>query len=416
MPGKKKATGMSKRQSFLDRNVIEENKAILRFNESLVDAARGVERSRRSSDSGGPSPAGRTGRPRGARPSSRSANRPRTADRAVLPAGEEEALRSVVAAATDDPDLNRAGAALVDSLARGARFPPAAEAGWRALAEPAGGDRSAEEWDRLRAGWTMIRRAALAEWVRNHPEAAELQERELKAHAARDRSQSRPAARRRARRTPSSGRRTGGDGAGGGSAPAAEASAEALSPAEPASPADASGSTEAGTWADASSSTEVGTSADASSSTEARPEISAAVEGGESDRRAGGRPRPRRPRRRRPGRRGTPPHAAPTEPAGADPTSHLAVDGPTVSSNEDEPMASLATVAPITEPVATGEPGPSAAETRPPSVPPPAPPAAESQPPPPAPAAAESQPSPPAASQPPLPPLPPSAPEATPSP
>lgn len=367
---------MSKRQSFLDRNVIEENKAILRFNESLVDAARGVERSRRSSDSGEPSPAGRTGRPRGARPSSRPGNRPRTADRAVLPAGEEEALRSVVAGATDDPDLKRAGAALVDSVARGARFPAAAEAGWRALAESAGDDRSAEEWDRLRAGWTMVRRAALAEWVRKHPEAAELQERELKADAARDRRQSRPAARRRPRRTPSSSRRTGGDDAGGGSAPAAEAPTDAPSPAEPASP------------TDASSSAEVRASTDSSSSTEAAAETTAAVEGGESGRREGGRPRPRRPRRRRPGRRGTPPDTAPTEPAGAEPTSHLAVDGPTVSSTEDEPTASVATVAPITEPVVTAEPGPSAPEARPPSEPSPAP-DAES-PPPSAPAAAES--------------------------
>src|SRR5664280_270580 len=41
---KKKSTGMSQRQSFLDRGVISENRAILRYNEELEREARQTER------------------------------------------------------------------------------------------------------------------------------------------------------------------------------------------------------------------------------------------------------------------------------------------------------------------------------------------------------------------------------------
>ena len=182
MPGKKKATGMSKRQSFLDRNIIAENKAIMRFNEALADEARGVERSQAPGREEGrrPRAAGLTGHARPARPV-----RPA---RPTLPPEEQEALRTAVSSATDDPGVAAAGAKLVDSLARGDRFERATEAGWRLLAaDPVGGDRSARDWDRLRSAWSDVRRAALAEWVKAHPDAAALQEKEAKATAQAER-------------------------------------------------------------------------------------------------------------------------------------------------------------------------------------------------------------------------------------
>lgn len=178
MPGKKKATGMSKRQSFLDRNIIAENKAIMRFNEALADEARGVERSQAPGREEGsrPRPARLTGPARPARPV-----RPA---RPALPPEEQEALRTAVSSATDDPGVAAAGAKLVDSLARGDRFERATEAGWRLLAaDPAGADRSPRDWDRLRSAWSDVRRAALVEWVKRHPDAAPLQEKEVKAAA-----------------------------------------------------------------------------------------------------------------------------------------------------------------------------------------------------------------------------------------
>jgi len=194
VPGKKKATGLSKRQSFLDRNVIAENKAIMRFNEDLAEAARGVERTRGSE--GEPERGSGRQRRSGPVPSSRPA---RTA-RPTLPPEQETALRTAVAEAAAGGGAEAAGAGLVDSLSRGDRFERASEAGWRVLAEdPMVTERSSQEWDRLRLAWAAVRRAALAEWVKTHPDAAELQEKEAKAAARADRTTTRRPAVRRTR-------------------------------------------------------------------------------------------------------------------------------------------------------------------------------------------------------------------------
>src|SRR5664280_2701669 len=50
---KKKSTGMSQRQSFLDRGVISENRAILRYNEELEREARQTERGETGPPDGG---------------------------------------------------------------------------------------------------------------------------------------------------------------------------------------------------------------------------------------------------------------------------------------------------------------------------------------------------------------------------
>lgn len=202
MPGKKKATGMSTRQSFLDRNVIAENNAIMRFNEDIENAARGISRPRASAhDRGREEGHGGAARPpRPARP-------PQPGRPPALPPEQEAVLRTAVAAATDDEAVASAGAALVGSLARGDRFERAGDVGWRALAEGAGaGERTLKDWDRLRLAWTAVRRAALTEWVKTHPDAVALQEKEEKAAARTERAANRRLAPRRGRpRRPPSG-------------------------------------------------------------------------------------------------------------------------------------------------------------------------------------------------------------------
>jgi len=205
VPGKKKATGMSTRQSFLDRNVIAENNAIMRFNEDIENAARGISRPR--------VPANDRGRERTPRRSERTAgpSRPARSPQPVRPPAllpeQEEALRTAVATATDDEAVARAGITMVESLARGDRFERAGDAGWRTLAEAGtAGERTLRDWDRLRLAWTAVRRAALAEWVKIHPEAAALQEKEEKAAARTERAATRRLTPRRSRpRRPASG-------------------------------------------------------------------------------------------------------------------------------------------------------------------------------------------------------------------
>lgn len=200
MPGKKKATGMSTRQSFLDRNVIAENNAIMRFNEDIENAARGIGPSR------GSTPGGARGRtPRTTRPD----RPPRAAPPPALLPQQEEALRTAIAAATQDEVVAAAGVRLVDSLVRGDRFERAGDVGWRALAEdPGTGERSPKDWDRLRSAWSAVRRAALAEWVKSHPDAAGLQEKEEKAAARSARAATKRLAARRPRRPRSAATRT----------------------------------------------------------------------------------------------------------------------------------------------------------------------------------------------------------------
>src|SRR5450759_1550249 len=72
---KKKSTGMSQRQSFLDRGVISENRAILRYNEELEREARQTERGETAPHDGGRREGGR--RPE----SGLGTDRPRSDDR-----------------------------------------------------------------------------------------------------------------------------------------------------------------------------------------------------------------------------------------------------------------------------------------------------------------------------------------------
>lgn len=189
MPGKKKATGMSKRQSFLDRNVIAENNEILRFNEGLADAARGVREPRTTGTAGGRE---------GARRSSRSTRPARGPRPPAVPPEQETELRTAAAAATDDAEVAAAGGRLVDALVRGDRFERATEAGWGQLstATPAA-ERSSEDWDRLRLAFASVRRSVLDEWVKTHPDAAPLQQKEEKASVRASRP---PAGRTRTKR------------------------------------------------------------------------------------------------------------------------------------------------------------------------------------------------------------------------
>src|SRR5450756_715749 len=77
---KKKSTGMSQRQSFLDRGVISENRAILRYNEELEREARQTERGETGPPDGGRREPGR--REGGRRPESGlGTDRPRSDDR-----------------------------------------------------------------------------------------------------------------------------------------------------------------------------------------------------------------------------------------------------------------------------------------------------------------------------------------------
>lgn len=192
MPGKKKATGMSKRQSFLDRNVIAENNEILRFNEGLADAARGVHEPRRTGTAGGREGARRSSRP------TRPASGPRPP---AVPPEQETELRTTAAAAADDAEVAAAAGRLVDALVRGDRFERATEAGWGQLstATPAA-QRSSEDWDRLRQAFAGVRRAVLDEWVKTHPEAAPLQQKEEKASVRARRTQAGHTRTRRPRR------------------------------------------------------------------------------------------------------------------------------------------------------------------------------------------------------------------------
>lgn len=179
---KKKATGMSKREGYLDRNVIAENKAIMRFNEALEKEARRSERVERGDtvDRGdSPDRGPRRERPpasaRGTatRPVGGTTTRPtrgRPPRPPAVPAEEEALLRQAASAGADPLGLTDEGARLVDRLVSGDRFEAASSAGWALLVANRPGEPSTAEWDTLREQWEAVRTAVVAEWGKTHPD------------------------------------------------------------------------------------------------------------------------------------------------------------------------------------------------------------------------------------------------------
>jgi hypothetical protein len=222
--GKKKATGMSRRQSFLDPAVIAENKLIMRFNREAEAAARGETLPPEAER--GPRRTGRDGRPvRGARPTRDSTpargpqrGRPPGADRSAadgsprapraprVSAEDEARLRDAVLTAAGETGLDAAGRAAVDELVAHGGFDKATSAGWVIAVGERPDERAPEEWELLRAAWSRIRIALLEVWVVSHPSAQSILDRERKEvlRAEKARQNPRPPARTRtqARRRP----------------------------------------------------------------------------------------------------------------------------------------------------------------------------------------------------------------------
>jgi hypothetical protein len=216
--GKKKATGMSRRQSFLDPAVIAENKSIMRYNRETEAVARGETlppetergprregRDGRSNREGRPARDGRTGRPArsgGPPGSTRSegGSPPSGEPRAPRVGAEEEArLRDAVLTAAGETGLDVAGRMAVDGLVAHGGFDKATGAGWVVAVGERPGERAPEEWELLRAAWSRVRIALLEVWVVGHPSSQAMLDRERKevAKAERQRRGPRPSARSR---------------------------------------------------------------------------------------------------------------------------------------------------------------------------------------------------------------------------
>src|SRR5450759_4304880 len=213
---KKKSTGMSQRQSFLDRGVISENRAILRYNEELEREARQTERGETGPPDGGRREPGR--REGGRRPESGlRTDRPRSDDRTrragrpparrepprAASVEEESALRAVLPAAADDAGMAAGGNRLVDRLVRGDQLSRASDIGWEAVLAVPAGERGPAEWGALRRSWAVVVDAVTEEWVKSHPDArpARTAVAELDRHLARQHPRT-PAKRRPRTRKP----------------------------------------------------------------------------------------------------------------------------------------------------------------------------------------------------------------------
>lgn len=186
---KKRATGMSKRLGFTDRQTIAENKDILRYNERLEREAKGLpaERAERS----GPSGPGRHGPARGARTEGPSrAERPAHTERPARPVrppaltDEEQAtLRDSYAVAVGESGLDAAAERVVTRLAAHDGFERASGAGWELASGGHAEERTAEQWALLRTAWLAVRLALLEAYATIKPEAQPALERERKQQA-----------------------------------------------------------------------------------------------------------------------------------------------------------------------------------------------------------------------------------------
>jgi hypothetical protein len=203
---KKKATGMSRRESFLDRAVIAENKAIMSFNQKMEDEARGIVRSPGGSERR-TSPGGRPGR----EPASSRANRtspaavgadrrparpPARPPRPTVAQETQDRLRQAVVAAAGESGLDRAGLLVVDQLVEHGRFDRATDAGWTLAAGERAAERAPAEWELLRSVWRAIRLALLEIWAESHPTLVATLERERKEAARAAKPRRRPDVRR----------------------------------------------------------------------------------------------------------------------------------------------------------------------------------------------------------------------------
>lgn len=196
--GRKKATGMSKRLGFTDRQTINENKDIIRFNERLEREAKGLPpdapggpRGRRPERPGGadrPGGAGGSGRA-GGRPDrggGRSARPPREPRPPRPPALDDEqltALRTAYTAVLGESGLEAAAETVLTRLAGHESFERATMAGWEQAAGGHAADRTAEQWELLRGAWLSIRMALLEAYVAIQPAAQEQLDRERKQQA-----------------------------------------------------------------------------------------------------------------------------------------------------------------------------------------------------------------------------------------
>ena len=206
---------MSKRVSFMDRSVVAENREILKFNEALEREARREEAARlgvpyvedtprddrRGRGQGrGPRSSGDGGRPPRAPREGREGREPRE------PRGPRPGEAELIAAGEAAPgwsDFAAAGRKLVDGLLRGRKPNPSARFAWEVVA---GSQAPDANWDDVRARWTVVHDAILAEWVKTHPEDAP--------PPPKRKPKPRPARRPGAARTPKPGDEVGGAGEG----------------------------------------------------------------------------------------------------------------------------------------------------------------------------------------------------------
>jgi len=161
---KKKATGMSQRVSFMDRSVVAENRAILRYNEDLERAARQEAGESEPSLRSAPAPRGGRG-PRG---------RPRAggAPQSHGPRPGEAELMAAAQAAEPWADMQAEATHMVDRLMRGRRLSVATREGWERLAARQPAETTESGWQSLRNRWGVIRDAVTDEWVKTHPDDA----------------------------------------------------------------------------------------------------------------------------------------------------------------------------------------------------------------------------------------------------
>jgi hypothetical protein len=175
---KKRGTGMSQRVSFLDRSVIEENKAILRYNDDLERAARREDAIRRGETPPADPPPDRPRRTGPQRDAPSGGGRPREGGPARPPRpprppreprpGEPELL-AAAQGAEGWTAYAQPGRRLVEHLLRGRKPGRANALAWKDISDAQPPD---ADWDVVRASWATVTDAVLAVWYQLHPDEA----------------------------------------------------------------------------------------------------------------------------------------------------------------------------------------------------------------------------------------------------
>jgi ribonuclease E len=177
--GKKKATGMSKRLGFTDRQTIAENKDILRYNERLEREAKGLPPDEPSRGGGRGGRDGRGGRPEraegGSRPAGaarpeRSPRPPRPVRPPALDDAQRAVLEAALAEAVGETGLEAAGNAVITRIAAHDSFERASAAGWEIAAGGHAAERTEQEWELVRKTWLTLRFALLEAYAGIKPE------------------------------------------------------------------------------------------------------------------------------------------------------------------------------------------------------------------------------------------------------